>query len=59
MVILVMVVQVVGGGFAKKTFSNFEGDGASYTITIGTGGARGGTTNSANGEDGFVYVEWN
>ena len=54
-----MVVQVVGGGFAKKTFSNFEGDGASYTITIGTGGARGGTTNSANGEDGFVYVEWN
>ena len=48
-----------GGGFAKKTFSAFEGDGASYTITIGTGGVRGGTSNSANGEDGFVYVEWN
>ena len=51
-----------GGGFAKKTFSNFEGDGASYTITIGTGGADGNrhsTDDSAPGEDGFVYVEWN
>ena len=51
-----------GGGFAKKTFSDFDGDGASYTITIGTGGADGNrhsTDDSAPGEDGFVYVEWN
>jgi hypothetical protein len=51
-----------GGGFAKKTFSGFEGDGASYTITIGTGGTDGNRNEgdiSAPGEGGFVYVEWN